>query len=176
MKKQLPKYYKYFHLPIMIILTLIVAYSCTNPFAPKLATGSHEILTDQKTIDGVFENFRYAYIFKDTLVYGKLLSDNFTFTYHNYDKNVDVSWGRAEDMMTTLGLFNAAQSVNLIWNQVVIAIGDSSRMNITRGFTLNIIFDPTYSDEVVGRVNLTLVRAAPGSIWQIEKWIDESNY
>ena len=143
---------KKYQIIVLLVLAFICVYSCTNPFAPKLATGSHDILTDQKSIDGVFENFRYAYIFKDTLVYGKLLADNFTFTYHNYDKNVDVTWGRSEDMMTTLGLFNAAQSVNLIWNQVVLAIGDSSRINITRGFTLNIVFDPTYSCQISTRI------------------------
>lgn len=150
--------------------------SCTNPFAPKLAEGTKEIITDQKSIEGVFENFRYSYIFKDTLVYGKLLADNFTFTYHNYDKNIDVSWGRSEDMISTAGLFSAAQSLDLIWNQVVVSLGDSTRLNITRGFTLNIIFDPSYSEEVVGRVNLTLIRPVPDGIWQIERWIDESNF
>ncbi len=152
------------------------AEACTNPFAPKLAEGNHEIITDQKTVDGLFENFRYSYIFKDTLVYGRLLADNFTFTYHNYEKNIDVSWGRTEDMITTAGLFNAAQSLDLIWNQVVISMGDSLRLNITRGFTLNITFDATYSEEIVGRLNLTLFRAHPDSVWMIERWIDESNF
>jgi len=162
---------------IILFATILIAlYSCTNPFAPKLSEGSREIITDQKTIEGVFENFRYSYIFKDTLVYGKLLADNFTFTFHNYDKNIDVSWGRSEDMIITAGLFNAAQSLDLIWNQVIVSFGDSTKVNITRGFTLNIIFDPSYSEEVVGRVNLTLIRPSEGSMWQIERWIDESNF
>ena len=161
----------YFALFVFVLLN-----ACTNPFAPKLTDGRQEIIEDQKTVDGVFANFRYAYIFKDTLVYGRLLADNFTFTYHNYEKNIDVSWGRTEDMLTTAGLFNAAQSLDLIWNQVVISIGDSLRLNITRGFTLNITFDPTYSEEIVGRVNLTLARTNPDSVWLIERWIDESNF
>ncbi len=156
-------------------LFLIIS-SCTNPFAPKLADGNHKIISDQKTIDGLFENFRYSYIFKDTLVYGHLLADNFTFTYHNYEKNIDISWGRTEDMISTSGLFNAAQSLNLIWNQVVVSMGDSTRLNITRGFTFNITFDDSYSEEIVGRVNLTLVRAHQDSVWLIEKWIDESKF
>ena len=159
-----------------LILGFLILYGCTNPFAPALVEGTHEIITDQKTIDGVFENFRYAYIFKDTLVYGKLLKDNFTFTYHNYEKNVDVSWGRSEDMITTYGLFSAAQTLELIWNQVVISIGDSSRMNITRGFILKINFNSSYSEEINGRVNLIIARESPGKIWQIERWIDESNF
>jgi hypothetical protein len=160
---------------LYIAITISLLSSCTNPFAPSLAEGSHEIITDQKTIDGLFENFRYAYIFKDTLVYGNLLAENFTFTYHNYEKNVDVSWGRSEDMMTTYGLFSAAQTVDLIWNQVVISIGDSTRMNITRGFTLKINFNSSYSEDIIGRVNLFIIREGAGKIWQIESWIDESN-
>ncbi len=155
---------------------ILVSAACNNPFAPKLADGSHQIIADQRTVEGLFENFRYSYIFKDTLVYGRLLADNFTFTYHNYEKNIDVSWGRTEDMIATAGLFNAAQSLDLIWNQVVISLGDSLRLNITRGFTLNITFDPTYGEEIVGRVNLTIKRAHADSIWQIERWIDESNF
>lgn len=155
---------------------LILIVSCTNPFAPKLTEGNQDIITDQTFIDGVFENFRYAYIFKDTLVYGRLLADNFTFTYHNYEKNIDVTWGRTEDMITTNGLFNAAQSLDLIWNQVIIAIGDSSRINISRGFNLNVIFDPSYSEQIIGRVNLILVRPENNGVWKIEKWTDESNF
>ncbi len=164
---------------ILILLELAFFFAlnaCTNPFAPKLTDGKQEIIEDQRTVDGVFANFRYAYIFKDTLVYGRLLDNDFTFTYHNYEKNIDVSWGRTEDMITTAGLFNAAQSLDLIWNQVVISIGDSMRLNITRGFTLNINFGPTYSEEIVGRVNLTLARVHPDSVWLIERWIDESNF
>jgi len=161
---------------VLVLGTFIILSACNNPFAPKLAEGGRQIIADQTTVDGLFENFRYSYIFKDTLVYGRLLADNFTFTYHNYEKNIDVSWGRTEDMIATAGLFNAAQSLDLIWNQVVISMGDSLRLNITRGFTLNITFDPTYSEEIVGRVNLTIKRVHPDSIWQIERWIDESNF
>ena len=158
------------------LYSIFIFESCDNPFAPRLTDGSHQIIADQTTVDGLFENFRYSYIFKDTLVYGRLLANNFTFTYHNYEKNIDVSWGRDEDMLTTAGLFNAAQSLDLIWNQVVISMGDSTRLNITRGFTLNITFDPTYTEEIVGRVNLTIVRMNPDSVWLIERWIDESNF
>jgi len=155
---------------------LLILTSCLNPFAPKLVEGRHSIITDQKYINGVFDNFRYAYIFRDTTVYGKLLANDFTFTYRNYERNVDVSWGRDEDMLTTSGLFSAAQSVDLTWNEIVVAIGDSSTMDISRGFSLTITFDPTYTEQIQGRASLRLVRKSPGDIWQISLWRDESNF
>ena len=161
---------------LIFFLILLLFGSCMNPFAPKLVEGKQSIITDQKYINGVFDNFRYAYIFRDTTVYGKLLTNDFTFTYRNYERNVDVTWGRDEDMLTTSGLFSAAQSVDLTWNEIVVAIGDSSTMDISRGFSLTVIFDPTYTEQVQGRASLRLVRKSPGDIWQISRWLDESNF
>ena len=69
---------------IFLFFSFILFASCENPFSPKLAGNIIEetVLGDQTTVDGVFKNFRYAYIFKDTLVYGNLLTDNFTFIYN----------------------------------------------------------------------------------------------
>lgn len=159
-----------------IILLSFVLTSCFNPFAPRLGEGKQEIISDQKSISGVFENFRYAYIFKDTLVYGKLLTDDFTFTYRNYDKNIDVTWGRDEDMLTTSGLFTASQSLDLLWNEIIISSGDSSTIDIARGFSLTVIFDPTYTERIQGRAVLRLVRNSPGDVWKISRWRDESNF
>jgi hypothetical protein len=163
-----------------ITLLLLMISSCTNPFAPKLAdsTKNFPILSDQKNPDGVFQNFRYSYIFKDTLVYGKLLSDNFTFVYRNYDLGVDNSWGRDEDMLTTNGLFQATQNLDLIWNEIVVSAynPDSLTADISRGFTLTVTFSPTDIIRVQGRVNLRLARNNLNDIWKILIWRDESNY
>ncbi len=51
------------------------------------------MLSDQKTIDGIFQNFQYATSSKTTLVYGDLLDPEFVFIYRNYDKGTDESWG-----------------------------------------------------------------------------------
>ena len=56
-----------------IILFLLI--SCTNPFAPKLVYENlltSSFLTEQKSPKDVLSNFRYAYIFKDSL----MLRDN----------------------------------------------------------------------------------------------------
>jgi hypothetical protein len=162
---------------ITLLFAAIVIVAC-NPFAPKLAddSGSNPIITNQMTIEGVFENFRYSYIFKDTLVYGKLLADDFTFIYRNYDQGVDVSWGRDEDMRTTWGLFNTAQSIDLIWNEVIVSVGDTLVRDISRGFTMTVVFSPTDYIPVQGRANFRLIRTTTAEPWRISVWRDESNY
>lgn len=164
----------------ILLLMISLFFSCTNPFAPKLADPDDNIslLSDQKTVDGVFQNFRYSYIFKDTLVYGKLLDYNFTFVYRNYDLGIDNSWGRDEDMLTTYGLFQATQNLDLIWNDVVTSVfqDDSLTADISRGFTLSVVFSPTDIIRVQGRANFRLNRKTPDDIWKIQIWRDESNY
>ena len=145
----------------ILVLALILVSACDNPFAPRLSTGVRKngIISDQMTIEGVFSNFKYAYKYKDTLIYGGLLATNFMFVYRNYDKGMDASWGRAEDMMSTYGLFQAAQSLDLNWNDIVMEIGDSVRRDISRSFSMNITFSPTDILPIQGKAILRLERA-----------------
>ncbi len=169
---------------VFILLTLIASFaifivqSCTNPFAPALFDGKtdDEVLGDQRTIDGLFKNFRYSYILKDTLVYGNMLNDDFTFIYRDYDQGVDKSWGRNEDMIATNGLFNGSQSLDLIWNEVLVSIGDSVLKDISRGFTLTVVFNPSDQIRVQGRASFRLVRESDRHEWKILQWRDESNF
>ncbi len=152
--------------------------SCTNPFAPGMAdeNAGGAVLGDQTTIEGLFKNFRYAYIFKDTLVYGNLLHDDFTFIYRDYNQGVDKSWGRNEDLIATNGIFNNTQSLDLIWNEVLISIGDSVLKDISRGFTLTLVFNPSDQIRVQGRANFRITRPTASDEWKIIRWRDESNY
>jgi hypothetical protein len=157
----------------------ILFFGCTNPFAPKLNNSPDEnesLISDQKDIQGVFKNLQYAYTFKDTLIYGGLLSNDFTFTYHDYDQGFDVTWGRDEEMMTTYGLFDNAQKLDLIWNNIILSTQDSTTANIIRSFNLRITFNPTDVITVDGRVNLTLKKDINTERWMINQWIDESNF
>lgn len=158
-----------------LVVCACVAGAC-NPFAPAIddtneATGG---LSDQRTIDGVFQNFQYAYTYKDTLVYGQLLASDFVFVYTNYEKGTDVTWGRDEDMRSTHGLFQTAQSLDLVWNGIVTAVGDSLLTDVSRGFNLTVTFNPSDVVRVDGRVNLRLARSSTGAPWQIQRWKDDS--
>ena len=164
---------------LILIITAFIIYSCTNPFAPKLDSteSGNGLLGDQRTIDGIFQNFKYSYLFKDTVIYGKLLHDNFTFTFKNYDREpaFEESWGRNEEMLTTYRLFNSAQNLDLIWSDMYFAFGDSLMMNISRGFQLSIVFSPIDIISLNGKVNLDIVRNSTAEPWQILNWRDESN-
>lgn len=134
------------------------------------------MLSDQTDIDGVFKNFQYAYVFKDTTIYGKLLSDEFIFVYRDYDKGYDVSWGRDEDVRITNALFNTVQKIDLIWNNTVASSIDSSQAIVIRAFSLNLTFNPSDIVRIDGRVNLTLEKNKATNKWLIVRWRDESNF
>jgi hypothetical protein len=152
---------------------------CTNPFAPKLDENFEDLkppVSDQTDIEGVFQNFQYAYTFKDTTIYSALITSDFTFTYHDYDQGFDVTWGRDEEMRTTYGLFQNAQRLDLIWNNIILITQDSLNANVKRSFNLTITFNPTDVIRVDGRVDLTIKKDVSTKRWRINKWIDESNF
>lgn len=165
---------KYF---LIILILSPLAAGCFNPFAPKIDTSSsnQNILADQKTIEGLFQNFRYSYTFKDTTIYGQLLADDFVFTYFDYDLGVEVSWDRPTDMKTTNGLFTNTQSLNLIWNNIVFQEGDSLFVDVKRSFNLTITFNPSDIINFYGFADLTLQRPTTSDIWRIKKWKDLTN-
>lgn len=161
-------------LPLLISFTIL---GCTNPFAPKLdeSLGSESsLISDQSTIEGLFQNLQYAYTFKDTTIYGELLSEDFTFTYRDYEREVDLAWGREDEMRVTYGLFNNSERLDLIWNNIVAISNDST--NVVRSFNLTITFNPTDVIFIDGKVNLQLEKSEDHNKWQIITWIDESNF
>ena len=161
---------------IIGLLSLFVMFSsCDNLFAPGLDTSTEaSILTDQKTIEGVFQNFKYAYTFKDTAVYGNLLNEDFVFSYRDYESGFDVSWDRPTEMRTTNGLFQSAQKLEIIWNNIIFQGGDSLVQNVKRSFNLTITFNPSDITRVNGFVDMNFYRSSTESIWKIQRWRDES--
>ena len=162
----------------ILFLLIFVSGCTTNPFAPKFDESSDgsSTISDLKTVEGVFQNLQYSYTFKDTLIYGEFISQDFVFTYRDYDKGFDESWGRDDEMKATHGLFQNAQRIELIWNNIILSTVDSLNANIIRGFNLTITFNPTSIDRADGRVNLALRKNINTDKWQIVSWIDESNF
>ena len=159
------------------ILFVASSPGCLNPFAPRLGdAGDSGICADLKTIENVFCAFRNAYSFKDTTLYGAIMSPSFTFVYTDYDRAVDVAWGRDEEMRTTYGLFQSAQSLTLTWNDLLTSEGDDTLWRAVRGFNLTVTFNPSDITRVDGYANITLGRAGAGGEWKIVRWRDESNY
>ncbi|MBL7129519.1 MAG: hypothetical protein ISS16_11125 [Ignavibacteria bacterium] len=156
-------------------MSFLFYYSCDNIFSPTLdTTSSSSILTDQKTVEGLFKNFQYSYTFKDTTVYGELLTDDFLFTYRDYESGFDVSWGRPTEMKTTSGLFQNTEKVEVIWNNIIYQAGDSLDQSVKRSFNLTITFNPSDIIRINGFADMTLTRPTANDKWLIEKWRDES--
>ncbi len=158
---------------------LIVIGGCVNPFAPTLDdTGGfdNDLLGDQRTVEGVFQIFRLSYTTQDTLLYGRLLDKNFIFMYTDWERSIDVSWGRDEDIRATHRMFMNARSIDLIWNDIISQTGDSLRTTIRRSFNLTISFSPEDIVSVGGYANLQLERGDAATPWIITRWRDESNY
>ncbi|MBZ0203484.1 MAG: hypothetical protein K8I03_10765 [Ignavibacteria bacterium] len=155
----------------------ILLLSCFNPFSPSIDNSipDDNIISDQKTIEGLFQNFKYAYTFKDTSIYGQTLSQDFVFTYFDYDLGLDVSWDRATDMRTTEGLFTNSQDLRLIWNNIVFQEGDSLNADVKRGFNLTITFNPNDVLNFYGFVDMNLTRATIDDKWKIRLWKDLTN-
>lgn len=162
---------------IKILLLALIFCSC-NPFAPSQYEGDQDALVigDQTKVEGVFQNWRYSYIFADTSVYSNLLSENFSFVYRNYDLGIDNSWGKEVDLRTTRTLFDSTESIDLIWNEIIYEIGDSLSKNILRSFNLQLVFGAEDITRINGRANIQLIRKEVDDDWKIEVWRDESNY
>lgn len=150
-------------------------HSCDNLFSPKVDnTSPTSIITDQRTIEGVFQNFQYAYTFKDTTVYGELLAPDFIFIYRDYEQGFDVSWDRQTDVRTTNGLFQNSQRLDVVWNNIIFQSGDSLNQSVKRSFNLTITFNPSDIIRINGFADMSLTRPDVSSKWKIKRWRDES--
>lgn len=157
-----------------IVCSTFLAAGCLNPFAPGRDDSPAASTCDPFSIDGIFRCFQAAYTFRDTTVYGRLIDADFVFVYRDYDLGIDVTWGRDDEMRTTYGLFQNAQKLDLIWNNIISMTPDST--NVVRGFNLTITFNPTDIERIDGYANLTLRRAQQDGPWTIVRWRDESNF
>ncbi|HYQ87808.1 MAG TPA: hypothetical protein VES59_11250 [Bacteroidota bacterium] len=154
-----------------------VSLSCLNPFAPRLNTElESQTCSDLTKVENIFCSFRNAYSFRDTTIYGTLIASDFTFIYTDYDRAVDVSWGREDEMKVTYGLFQNVQSLTLIWNaEIPLSISDTLE-TIERGYNLTVAFNPSDVIRVDGYADLTFVRPSATGSWKIARWRDRSNF
>ncbi len=170
-----------------IIFILFVNIGC-NPFAPESLDGTGAgdyILSDQRTVDGVFKNFAYAYNFKDSLIYSDLLDSSFLFISKNYTTTpvTDITWGRDIDIRTTVGLFRYFQTLNLVWDGTIsdrIISDDSTEREIKKTFQLT--FDGGNEYPTIKGEALFILRIHERSlkdtmkVWSITRWEDLSSF
>jgi len=161
---------------IIVIIISILLVSCINPFAPSLSDAETDGLGDLKTIDGFFQTFQYAYNMKDTIIYSNLLSADFVFAYRDYEKGINLTLTREEDMITTYRLFSAAQKLDFIWNAIIINDGSEIERNILRSFSLTITFPNDIPIYIKGNAYFILKRGDENENWKLSYWRDDSYY
>ncbi len=173
---------------LLIFLVLVLFFSCENPFAPGLKQdfeGATLIVTDQRTPEDVLINFKYAYNFKDSLVYADLLDSSFLFISKNFatEPITDLTWGRDVDIKTTVGLFRHFQTLNLTWEGTVYARylnEERTLKEIKKVFSL--VIDggreiPTIRGEALFVFKKKVLSAKDTSgIWRIIRWEDLSSF
>jgi len=157
-------------------VTVLLVAACINPFAPGWDESPSESTCNPNSIEGIFQCFQSAYTFRDTVLYGQLIGPGFVFVYRNYDLGIDVTWGRDDEMRTTYGLFQNAQKLDLIWNNITSTATESTTVNVVRGFNLTIVFNPSNIERIDGYANFTFERARASDPWKIVRWRDESNF
>lgn len=172
-----PRKIKNILINLIIWMSSFLSLSCINPFAPKLEKEiGAEMCNDLSNREHVLCTFRNAYTFKDTTLYGSLLDPNFTFRYRDYDRGIDIIWGRDDEMRTTAGLFQSVQSLSLVWNRIISERFEDTVWTIIRGFNLTITFNPADIEHVNGYANMTFSRTGIADNWKLYAWQDESNF
>ena len=162
----------------LCLLCLITLLSACNPFAPALEEGDPfgTLLGDPATIDGFFANFEAAYELRDISLYEQLLDSSFTFTYFDFDIQVERQWGFSQEIESTRRLFQNAGLIQLQWNQIIsqTLFEDSTQARIVRSFSLTINLEGGDVFRGDGNVNFILSRVAEGQAWKLLRWRDES--
>ncbi len=80
-----------------------------------------QLLTQQKTPEEVLQNFRYAYTYKDSLVYAEILDSTFIFRSMNYNvyPPTPIEWGRDVELRTTARMFRYFNTLDVVWNTIL---------------------------------------------------------
>jgi len=169
---------KRYWLKIIFLISLGI-FQCLNPFAPKLEDSDQGdlIITPQATPDEVLQNFKYAYVFKDSVLYADLLDSSFVFTY--FDLNQEPvgkpeSWGRNEDLKTTGRLFRNFDIIDLIWNTTIYSFEDENQVEYSKTFNLALIKN-NETINITGNAIFIFKKSEYDNKWRITQWVDESD-
>ena len=162
-----------------ILILVLISSTCLNPFAPEYKEGEplENLLGNPTTISGFYTRFQNAYKLRDTTLYGPLIHPEFTFTYRNPDQNVDVSWGRVEELMSTSRLFQYSREIDLTWNNVIVELtnGLGTEAQIIRRFDLIVSLEGSDVLRTDGSANFVLQRTDTLQPWKLIRWRDQSD-
>ena len=118
MKKRIIKIVLLFIAMFMVLLV----FGCKNMFAPTLGDldgGNSIYRMDQASPADVLHNFKYSYIYRDSLMYANLIDSEFVFVYYQPSDESGTghydSWMRSVELKTTGRFLNAFNYIDLIW-------------------------------------------------------------
>ncbi|MCF7832124.1 MAG: hypothetical protein K9N05_00935 [Candidatus Marinimicrobia bacterium] len=118
MKKKTMKIFLY----ISTIMMVMLIFSCKNMFAPTLGDldgGNSIYRIDQASPADVLHNFKYAYIYRDSLIYANLIDSEFVFVYYQPSDESGTghydSWMRSVELRSTGRFLSAFNYIDLIW-------------------------------------------------------------
>lgn len=155
-----------------------LAGSC-NPFAPAYdSEGLNAInsLGDRSTIEGMFRFFKNSYELRDTSLYGKLFTPDFTFNYYDFDNASTVTWDKAQELALTYNLFRSARTIQLDWNYYIEKDSTALEASVIRNFNLTIIQQDQTTFTGSGRARLKMRRNLVTDPWKIWYWFDDSDF
>lgn len=159
-------------------LLCLLMGSC-NPFAPSLdedGLADVNLLGDPTNLNGYFQLFTNAYELRDTTLYGRLFTRDFTFAYYDPDLGQDVQWDRDTEVTIAYRLFQSVINVNLDWNYYTQLDSTELTATVVRNFTLTIQQDENTSFSGTGRARMRLRRSSPADAWQAYYWFDDSDF
>lgn len=111
---------------LVLLLMLLCASGCRNIFAPALGNldgGNSIYRLDLASPADVLHNFRYAYIYRDSLMYAMLLDSEFVFVYYQPSTESGTghydSWMRDTELRATGRLLGAFSYIDLIWQSTL---------------------------------------------------------
>jgi hypothetical protein len=164
-------------LPVILFLLF---YSC-NPFAPEMVDLEPEQTPEfinQKTPEGVLESFRFAYVFKDSLLYSDLLDSSFLFISKNYTTSPPSNWiwGKDVDIKTTIGMFRHFNILELTWGTRTGPIynQDSTESKLRVNFQL-ILHEGSRTIAIMGEALYDFIKRTDTN-WRITRWEDLSSF
>lgn len=157
----------------------LLFWTACNPFAPEFDPEGLEdqnVLGDRTEIDGFFTFFKNAYELRDTSLYGKLFTNDFTFVYYDFDAAAEQNWDKGQEMAISYNLFRNVKQITLDWNFYIEnnVVGDTA--NVVRSFNLTIVESENSVYSGTGRARLRLRRAGAGEEWRIYYWFDDSDF
>ena len=167
--------------PLLILLPCICILldSCFNPFAPELDSVPDltNVITEQQTPDEVLQNFKYAYTFKDSLLYSDVIESSFVFEY--FEPNLEpsgafVTWGRDVDLRSTGRLFRTFDTIDLKWLNTLFEEEDGNDTKMFKRFTLNLL-SSDLNFILTGTAVFTFRKNEDDNKWRIVRWKDESD-